>query len=75
MAKANLVLPDGTSVSIEGSAEEVAALLAKLSEPTKDSSLSPKGKRKKKIAGGANGKPIGKKSDGPTSLVVELAER
>ena len=74
MAKANLVLPDGTTVSIEGSAEEVAVLLAKFTAPAKDSQSSPKGKRKKNKEGGAGGKGTGKKSDGPTSLVIELAD-
>jgi hypothetical protein len=32
MAKANMVLPDGTKVTIEGTAEEVATLLSRVSQ-------------------------------------------
>lgn len=34
MAKANLTLPDGTKVKIDGSAEEVALMISKLSQPS-----------------------------------------
>ena len=34
MAKANLLLPDGTTVNIEGTAEEVAILLGRFSAPS-----------------------------------------
>ena len=33
MAKANLVLPDGTTVAIEGTADEVAVLLGRFFGP------------------------------------------
>lgn len=33
MARANLVLPDGTKVTIEGNATEIATLLNKISQP------------------------------------------
>lgn len=74
MAKANLVLPDGTTVNIEGTADEVATLLAKFSAPESGGRSGTKNKRKKKrpaAAGGGDKKP--KKPDGPTSLVGELA--
>jgi hypothetical protein len=38
VAKANVVKPDGTTIVVEGSAEEVAAVLAKLSSPARTSS-------------------------------------
>ncbi len=73
MAKANLVLPNGTTVNIEGTAEEVAALLSKFSAPeTGGHSGAPSQRRKKKSAA-SSGSNKTKKPDGPTSLVGELA--
>ncbi len=46
MAKANLVLPDGTKVSIEGTADEVAVLLGRFS--TQEASSAPTKPSKKK---------------------------
>jgi hypothetical protein len=77
VAKANLVLPDGTKVNIEGTADEVAVLMTKFSssEPSSTGSTTKKRKTKKKrtkntsSGGGAN-----KKQEGPTSLVTELVE-
>jgi hypothetical protein len=74
MAKANLVLPDGTTVNIEGSAEEVAALLAKCSVPESSSPSRTTGKDRKKKSGAATSRNSNKKRPGgPTSLVGELA--
>ncbi len=47
MAKANLILPDGTKVKIDGSAEEVASLISKLSQPSVTQHKKTKPKRKK----------------------------
>ncbi len=73
MAKANLVLPDGTTVAIEGTAEEVAVLLTKFSLPSV--AQPPTTQRRKKprtpITTGGGTK---KKKDGPTSLITELAK-
>ena len=50
MAKANLVLPDGTTVNIEGTAEDVAVLLGKFSshKTSGTGSVAVKKKAKKK---------------------------
>lgn len=47
MAKANMILPDGTKVTIEGTAEEVASLLSKVSQggPVVGSGKTPSGTR------------------------------
>jgi len=47
MAKANLILPDGTKVKIDGSAEEVASMISKLSQPSVTQRKKKKPKRKK----------------------------
>ena len=65
MAKANLVLPNGAKVKIEGSAEEVASVLAKLSHP-------PGTEHKKKKKGGAAQAALRRK--GPTGYIADLAE-
>lgn len=72
MAKANMVLPDGTKVMIEGTAEEVAILLSKCS-PTGTSSFGRKTSRKsgRKISGRKEKGP-GKKKSGPTSYITDL---
>lgn len=74
MARANLVLHDGTTVAIEGTAEEVALLLQKFSSanggagdarrrsPAKSHAASPR-------------KPTGKpKRKGPQQLIAGLAD-
>ena len=74
MAKANIIRPDGTKVNIEGSAEEVAVLLGKLSiQDTEGSSGG--GKKKRKKRGRSTGGKTAKKQEGPTSLILELAEK
>ncbi len=72
MAKANLILPDGTTVAIEGTADEVAVLLSKFSQP---SEAAPKPKKEKRHAGRVtSGVAKNKKSKGgPTGLITELA--
>jgi len=76
MAKANLILPDGTKVNIEGTADEVAVLLGKLSaqDTIRESKTTTKKKTKKKRKKAAIGNDGGanKKQEGPTSLVTEL---
>jgi len=73
MAKANLVLPDGTKVNIEGTAEEVAVLLAKCSftAPAASRSADKKGIKKRRYGGGSS--PKGAKAKGPIGLLTELA--
>jgi copper chaperone CopZ len=71
MAKANLTLPNGTIVTIEGTADEVADLLAKVSGPTPSSGSSKKSKPKS--SSGPKTKKINRK--GPLVLVNELADQ
>ncbi len=72
MTKANIVLPDGTTVAIQGTAEEVAGLLAKFSQPSVQLRRGRKGGQKKRQPGGqARGES---RKGGPTALIAELAE-
>ena len=77
MAKANLVLPDGTKVNIEGTSEEVAFLLGKFSMQESNDKLNStttsKAKKKRKRLT-SNGEKSSKKQIGPTSLIIELVE-
>jgi len=77
MAKANLVLPDGTKVNIEGTSEEVALLLGKFSMQESNDKLNSTTnaktkKKRKKIT--SSGEKSSKKQIGPTSLITELVE-
>lgn len=49
MAKAHLTLPGGTTANIEGTAEEVATLLARFSGPTTAAAPAGKPSRKKHL--------------------------
>src|SRR5512140_205050 len=73
MAKANLVLPNGTTVAIEGTADEVAALLIRFSG-TGTQSAAPaatKPVRKRKGSKAAAGqKRVSRK--GPQTLIEDL---
>ena len=73
MAKASLVLPDGTKVNIEGTSEEVAVLLAKCSStaPAASRSADKKGIKKGRSDGGSP--PKRAKAKGPVGLLTELA--
>ncbi len=74
MAKANLTLPDGTKVAIEGSAGEVAALLGRLSDDSQGA--VPAKERARRIS--ANGKKRTRdkaaksKPSGPTDYIREI---
>ena len=75
MAKASLVLPDGTKVNIEGNAEEVAVLLAKCSSTAPAAASRSAGKKGvKKRRSGAGNPSTRTKSKGPVGLITELAE-
>jgi hypothetical protein len=69
MAKAHLVLSNGTKVEIEGTAEEVALLLAKCSSPAgqKESKRISKPKKSRQP-----GSAQGKKKQGPVGYIAEL---
>lgn len=73
MAKANIVLPSGTTVAIEGTADEVATLLTRFSEPE---STAPKAVRNKKTRkkGSRSSSSSAVNRKGPRGLIVELAE-
>ncbi len=73
MAKANLVLPNGTKVNIEGTPEEVALLLAKFSQPVEASPVGKKAARKKKSPKTAS-KRLRTSRKGPQTLIAELAD-
>lgn len=66
MVKANLTLLDGTKVKIDGPEEEVASLLAKLSQPVG------KKKKKKKKKDTAAYRPT--RSKGPIGYITELVD-
>ena len=74
MAKANLVLVDGTTVAIEGTAEEVALLLHKFSSPgTAAGASGKKGRRKARTA--SPKKTAGRtQRKGPQQLMADLTE-
>jgi hypothetical protein len=72
MAKANLTLPNGTTVAIEGTAEEVSALLARVSAPPA-SVGKPRSNRGEKKAG-ASGQATTPHRKGPQALLRELVD-
>ena len=74
MAKANMVLPDGTTVTIEGTADEVAVLLSKCSQsgtPSSGRGATPKSGRKRTAK---REKGSGKRKSGPTAYITELVD-
>ncbi len=72
--KSNLVLPDGTKVQIEGTADEVAVLVAKCSSGSPSASTpASKQRKRKRPSGKTNGGPRRTKAKGPVSLITELA--
>jgi hypothetical protein len=73
MAKADLILPNGTTVKIEGTAEEVAELLDKISLPQRGAGKKPPKKRRN---ASSKAKTSMKKATrkGPQVLIGELAE-
>lgn len=72
MPKANLTLPDGTVVTIDGSTQEVAKLLRTFSSTDRFSrekrSRSSRGKRE------PSAKATPRKRQGPTAYVLELRD-
>lgn len=72
MAKANLILPDGTTVAIEGNADEVAVLLAKMSGAA---APNPPGKARQGKKSESNTADIAARAarKGTTALIQELA--
>lgn len=74
MAKANLVLPNGTKVNIDGTANEVAALLEKITDLGSKGSGKARKKNSKRGSSTRTGGGVNKKKGGPTSLISELAD-
>jgi hypothetical protein len=75
MAKANLVLPDGTKVNIEGTADEVATLLARFSgtpAPAPAPAATKPARRKKSAKSGK--KDTQSKRKGPQTLIEDLIQ-
>ncbi len=70
MAKANLVLPSGTKVNIEGTAEEVGILLTTFSQPSKATSVKTTRKERSSKAQSKVSRTLRK---GPKTLITELA--
>ena len=72
MAKANLILPDGTKVNIEGTAEDVGALLSRFSGGESAPTKKKKARKKKKSTG--QPKTVARKTrKGPQTLIEDLA--
>jgi hypothetical protein len=69
MATAKITLPDGTTVNIDGTPEEVAALVQRISPP--DAANPRTGRSPRKI----KGKPSKTGAMGPIDYIRELAER
>lgn len=71
MAKANVTLPSGATVNLEGSAEEIAVLLERFSGPPIAATNKDAGKKGRKNKAGAKQKMI---RETPTTLIGELID-
>ena len=71
MAKANLVLADGTTVAIEGSSAEVGNLLSRFAAPQTDSQKAKQGKTSRKKSTLESGAQRPKTPRGPTGYILE----
>lgn len=74
MPKANVVLADGTKVTIDGTAEEVAAVLRRISGVTTQTSGGAATKRISRQRGKSRAKTsnVKKKTKGPADYIREL---
>lgn len=73
MAKANLKLPNGTEVNIEGTPEEITKLLEVYSEGASRASAKPRKARRASNSNKVGGKKSIRKS-GPADLIRELIQ-
>ena len=73
MAKANLTLPNGTKVDIEGTSQEVAKVLKMFSQPIGEVSAKTKPEMQRRPAKVA-AKQVASGRRGPQPLITELAE-
>jgi len=71
MAKANVVLPNGTKVEIDGTAEEVAQLLDKIAQQSSGSAPT-QGRRKRKPGTSRSGIRSTLTKGGVKTLIAEL---
>ena len=71
MATANLTLPDGSKVAIEGTAEEVAMLISRLSGAEQSEPI--KRQRRNKAGARLSGQKQTRATTGPRRLIEELA--
>ena len=74
MAEAHITTKDGSTILIEGTAEEVATLMARLNGSSSGAGQSediPKARRKRGKAGGKK-RAGGKTSNGPAALVADF---
>jgi hypothetical protein len=74
MAKASMIMPDGTKVQIEGTAEEVAVLIARCSSGVQPPAPGEKATRKKHKAGKGGSAISGQRKSGPTVFISQLAD-
>lgn len=70
MAKANMQLPDGVVVTIEGSPEEIAVLMRRISEPARSEVLPVRPLHGKK----PKSKSPSSLRDGPQKLIEQVLE-
>lgn len=70
MAKANLVLSNGTTVSIEGTADEVAILVGRISQP--DLSRTSQNERKSSKKTRTTTSKAKRRKEGPKTFIQEL---
>lgn len=70
MAKANLVLPDGTKVDIDGTADEVATLLARFAAPAAAAAARP---AQTEARAGDSSRVRGPRK-GQRTLIIELVD-
>lgn len=76
MAKANVIRPDGTKVTIEGSPEEVAALLVRIESVTQESQSSPARRSSRSAAASSRTeRPANRaKPKGPADYIRDLID-
>lgn len=74
MAKANITLPDGTKVTIEGTTDEVAILLSRFSGTSEAAPAAAKKKKRKKKKSSDGSGGAATKRKGPQTLIMELAK-
>jgi len=72
MANANLTLPNGSKVAIEGTAEEVAILLERLSGSEESQPI--KRQRRMKSGGRSSTQKQARVTTGPRGLIEQLAQ-